>query len=77
MAGDVAPRPPTYAPSSNGCGWPKAALSRPAGCQAGLLARSPVMLPIPGTSSVEHLEQNWDARRIALSPDEVAAIVYT
>jgi len=41
---------------------------------AWLLARSPVMLPIPGTTSVEHLEQNWDARRIALSPDEVAAI---
>lgn len=41
---------------------------------AWLLARSPVMLPIPGTSSVEHLEQNWDARRIALSPKEVAAI---
>ena len=41
---------------------------------AWLLARSPVMLPIPGTSSVEHLEQNWDARRIALSPAEVAAI---
>jgi aryl-alcohol dehydrogenase-like predicted oxidoreductase len=32
------------------------------------------VLPIPGTSSVEHLEQNWDARRIALTPDEVAAI---
>lgn len=41
---------------------------------AWLLARSPVMLPIPGTSSVSHLEENWDARRIALSPDEVAAI---
>jgi aryl-alcohol dehydrogenase-like predicted oxidoreductase len=41
---------------------------------AWLLARSPVMLPIPGTSSVEHLEENWDARRIALSSDEVAAI---
>jgi aryl-alcohol dehydrogenase-like predicted oxidoreductase len=41
---------------------------------AWLLARSPVMLPIPGTSSVEHLEQNWDARRIALSSEEVAAI---
>jgi pyridoxine 4-dehydrogenase len=41
---------------------------------AWLLARSPVILPIPGTSSVEHLEQNWDARRIALTPDEVAAI---
>lgn len=41
---------------------------------AWLLARSPVILPIPGTSSVEHLEENWEARRIALSPDEVAAI---
>ncbi len=41
---------------------------------AWLLARSPVILPIPGTSSVAHLEENWDARRIALSPEEVAAI---
>jgi len=41
---------------------------------AWLLARSPIMLPIPGTSSVEHLEENWDARRIALTSDEVAAI---
>ena len=41
---------------------------------AWLLARSPVMLPIPGTASLEHLEENWDARRIALTPDEVAAI---
>jgi len=41
---------------------------------AWLLARSPVMLPIPGTSSVEHLEQNWDARRITLSADEFVAI---
>ena len=41
---------------------------------AWLLARSPVMLPIPGTSSLGHLEENWDARRIALSPREMAAI---
>jgi aryl-alcohol dehydrogenase-like predicted oxidoreductase len=41
---------------------------------AWLLARSPAILPIPGTSSLAHLEQNWDARRIALSPDEIAAI---
>jgi pyridoxine 4-dehydrogenase len=41
---------------------------------AWLLARSPVILPIPGTSSVEHLEQNWDARRIALTPEEIVAI---
>ena len=42
---------------------------------AWLLARSPVILPIPGTSSVEHLEENWDARRIALSSHEVTAII--
>jgi aryl-alcohol dehydrogenase-like predicted oxidoreductase len=41
---------------------------------AWLLARSRVMLPIPGTSSTEHLEENWEARRIRLTPDEVAAI---
>ena len=41
---------------------------------AWLLARSPVMLPIPGTSSPEHLEENWAARRIALSPEEVSEI---
>ena len=41
---------------------------------AWLLARSPTMLPIPGTSSPEHLEENWAARTIALTPDEVAAI---
>ena len=41
---------------------------------AWLMARSPVILPIPGTSSVEHLEENWEARRIRLSSDEIAAI---
>jgi aryl-alcohol dehydrogenase-like predicted oxidoreductase len=41
---------------------------------AWLLARSPVILPIPGTSSLAHLEENWEARRIALSPDEIEAI---
>jgi aryl-alcohol dehydrogenase-like predicted oxidoreductase len=41
---------------------------------AWLLARSPMMLPIPGTGSVAHLEENWAAREIALSPEEVAAI---
>jgi pyridoxine 4-dehydrogenase len=41
---------------------------------AWLLARSPVMLPIPGTSSIEHFEEDLAAREIELSPDEVAAI---
>jgi pyridoxine 4-dehydrogenase len=41
---------------------------------AWLLARSPVILPIPGTRSPEHLEENWDARKIALTQAEVAEI---
>jgi aryl-alcohol dehydrogenase-like predicted oxidoreductase len=41
---------------------------------AWLLARSPVMLPIPGTGSVAHLEENVDAATIELDPSEVAAI---
>ena len=41
---------------------------------AWLLARSPVILPIPGTSSPEHAEENWNARTIELSPEEVTSI---
>ncbi len=41
---------------------------------AWLLARSPQMLPIPGTGSPEHLQDNIAAASIELSPDEVAAI---
>jgi aryl-alcohol dehydrogenase-like predicted oxidoreductase len=38
---------------------------------AWLLARSPVMLPIPGTSSTPHLEENVAAAAIKLSHDEI------
>jgi aryl-alcohol dehydrogenase-like predicted oxidoreductase len=41
---------------------------------AWLLQHSPVMLPIPGTSSIEHLEENVAAAELELSADEVAAI---
>jgi aryl-alcohol dehydrogenase-like predicted oxidoreductase len=41
---------------------------------AWLLRRSPVMLPIPGTSSVEHLEANTAAAGIELTDDEFAAL---
>jgi pyridoxine 4-dehydrogenase len=37
---------------------------------AWLLKRSPVMLPIPGTSKVAHLEENVAAAEIVLSDDE-------
>ena len=37
---------------------------------AWLLHRSPVMLPIPGTSSLAHLEENVAAEKIQFSPEE-------
>lgn len=39
---------------------------------AWLLRRSPAMLPIPGTSTVAHLEENVDAAGVTLSDDEYA-----
>jgi aryl-alcohol dehydrogenase-like predicted oxidoreductase len=41
---------------------------------AWLLARSPVMLPIPGTASLAHLEENWAASSLRLTPEEVTFI---
>jgi pyridoxine 4-dehydrogenase len=38
---------------------------------AWLLAKSPVMLPIPGTADLKHLEENADAARLTLSPEEM------
>ena len=38
---------------------------------AWLLARSPVMLPIPGTSSVGHLEENCFAATVQLTSEQV------
>ena len=38
---------------------------------AWLLARSPVMLPIPGTGSIEHLEQNVAGGSVQLSPQDM------
>ena len=42
---------------------------------AWLLQRSPVMLPIPGTSSVKHLEENMASAKVKLSADEMKALV--
>ncbi|NVJ22274.1 MULTISPECIES: aldo/keto reductase [Myxococcus] len=41
---------------------------------AWLLARSPVMLPIPGTSSVKHLEENLAGAEVKLTKDELDAV---
>jgi aryl-alcohol dehydrogenase-like predicted oxidoreductase len=41
---------------------------------AWLLARSPSILPIPGTGSVPHLEGNVSAAAITLTPEDISAI---
>jgi pyridoxine 4-dehydrogenase len=41
---------------------------------AWLLQKSPVMLPIPGTSSIKHFEENMGAAAIKLTPSEWADI---
>jgi len=41
---------------------------------AWLLERSPVMLPIPGTASLAHLEQNVAAAKLKLTPEEWQAV---
>ncbi|MEV6182902.1 aldo/keto reductase [Streptomyces sp. NPDC052015] len=44
---------------------------------AWLLKRSPVMLPIPGTSSVAHLEDNVAAATVQLSDEDFEALAAT
>ena len=41
---------------------------------AWLLAKSPVMLPIPGTGKVAHLEENMAAVKLKLSKEDLAAL---
>ncbi len=44
-------------------------------CLAWLLRRSPVMLPIPGTASVDHLEENCAAAALSLSDAQFEELV--
>jgi len=41
---------------------------------AALLAASPVMLPIPGTGSLTHLEENIGAASLTLTPEDIASL---
>jgi aryl-alcohol dehydrogenase-like predicted oxidoreductase len=41
---------------------------------AWLLAHSPVMLPIPGTSSISHFQENFEAAQLELEDDELQAL---
>ena len=52
----------------------KRGISVPQAALAWLLARSPVMLPIPGTSKRAHLEENVAAGAIRFTPEEIRAI---
>ena len=44
-------------------------------CLAWLLGRSPAVLPIPGTCSVKHLEENAGAAAFRLTDAELTAVV--
>ncbi len=61
-------------------GGPLAGLAEQAGATAAqlalawLLRRSPVMLPIPGTSKVDHLEENQKAAELTLSDEAYEAL---
>jgi aryl-alcohol dehydrogenase-like predicted oxidoreductase len=61
-------------------GGPLAEIAKETGAEpsqlalAWLLRRSPVMLPIPGTSSVEHLEQNLGAADLQLTDEQFEAL---
>lgn len=74
---------PWYPLASGKLAAPDSVLSRIAGklkagngqvALAWLLRRSPVILPIPGTSSVDHLEENVGAAQIVLDDEDYAAL---
>jgi pyridoxine 4-dehydrogenase len=41
---------------------------------AWLLARSPAIMPIPATTSIQHLQENLDAHNLELTPDDIQSI---
>jgi aryl-alcohol dehydrogenase-like predicted oxidoreductase len=41
---------------------------------AWLLQRSPVMLPIPGTANIQHLEDNVASAKLKLTPEEFSRL---
>jgi pyridoxine 4-dehydrogenase len=61
-------------------GGPVARIAQAHGATAGqvalawLLRRSPVILPIPGTLQVAHLEENVAAASLSLTPEEIAEL---
>jgi len=57
-----------------------AAIARESGCTMGqaalawLLAQGPHILPIPGTTRLDHLEENLRAEAVRLTPDAIARL---
>jgi pyridoxine 4-dehydrogenase len=68
-AGDLVSSGGPVAELASGTGWTVAQLSL-----AWLLRRSPAMLPIPGTGSVAHLEENIASADVTLSDDQWAVL---
>lgn len=69
------PREPREGPRARLAAWAEGrGVSFAQAAVAWLLARSPAMLPIPGTSSMMHLEGNAAAASLALSAGDLAAI---
>jgi aryl-alcohol dehydrogenase-like predicted oxidoreductase len=68
-AGALAPEEGPLAAVAGECGATPAQVAL-----AWLLRRSPVVLPIPGTSSAEHLEENMGATRVRLSDAQANAL---
>ena len=54
--------------------WTRRGASPAQVARAWLLAKSPVMLPIPGTGNLRHLEENAAAARLRLSAADLAAL---
>ena len=79
---DIRKSMPRFAPENYAANQkllpPYKALAQEAGCTpaqlalAWLLHKAPHILPIPGTTSVEHLQEDLAAASIALSPDLIA-----
>jgi aryl-alcohol dehydrogenase-like predicted oxidoreductase len=69
------PREPREGPRARLADWAnRHGVSFAQAAIAWLLARSPAMLPIPGTSSVAHLEENVAAAALSLSAEDLATI---
>jgi aryl-alcohol dehydrogenase-like predicted oxidoreductase len=63
----VAERVATDIATAHGVSWPQVAV-------AWLLAKSPVMLPIPGTSKLAHVDDNVDTAWLCLTDDEIGRL---